>query len=153
MGTVKVVFCMDTEGPCDDPSNDELLSSWADVDRAMDKLFSDSFRKKHRDSAGRNFKIGWFFLTWSGFKTNPRGRDFGYHKVRDHYRERWGNLIDKFGDEECWHYPHPPKSGIGRAATHSAVNWLKGVSTKIALPNGKLNYLQLMVIRLCLLGT
>ena len=113
MGTVKVVFCMDTEGPCDDPSNDELLSSWADVDRAMDKLFSDSFRKKHRDSTGRNFTIGWFFLTWSGFKTNPRGRDFGYHKVRDHYRERWGNLIDKFGDEECWHYHHPPKSGIG----------------------------------------
>ena len=31
MGTVKVVFCMDTEGPCDDPSNDELLSSWANV--------------------------------------------------------------------------------------------------------------------------
>ena len=37
---VQIVFCMDTEGPCDDPSNPELLASWDAVDAAMDRLFS-----------------------------------------------------------------------------------------------------------------
>jgi hypothetical protein len=104
---------MDTEGPCDDPGNDELLKDWKKVDSAMDKLFSKEFRYKYKDSLGRNFKIGWFFLTWTGFKTNPRNRDFGYHKVRDHYKNRWGKELASYGDEECWHYHHPPKSGIG----------------------------------------
>ena len=113
MSKLYVVFCMDTEGPCDDPGNDELLKDWKKVDSAMDKLFSKEFRYKYKDSLGRNFKIGWFLLTWTGFKTNPRNRDFGYHKVRDHYKNRWGKELVSYGDEECWHYHHPPKSGIG----------------------------------------
>lgn len=113
MSKLFVVFCMDTEGPCDDPGNSELLKDWKEVDFAMDKLFSEDFRSKYRDSKGNKFKIGWFFLTWSGFITNPRNRDFGYHKVRDHYLNRWGRQIESYGDEECWHYHHPPRSGIG----------------------------------------
>ena len=101
MSKVYIVFCMDTEGPCDDPDNDSLLKTWKDVDHAMDKLFDRKFRFKYKDSMGNGLKIGWFFLTWTGFKTNPRGRDFGYHKVRDHYSERWGKLMDDYGDEEC----------------------------------------------------
>lgn len=110
---VYVVFCMDTEGPCDDPGNPELLADWPKVDHAMDKLFDEEFRNKYPDSRGGHFKIGWFFLTWTGFRTNPRGRDFGYHQVRDHYLARWGDAIRSFGDEECWHYHQPPASGIG----------------------------------------
>jgi len=113
MSKLYVVFCMDTEGPCNDPNNSEILKDWNHVDPAMDKLFTDEFRYRYKDSLGNNFKIGWFFLTWTGFKTNPRKRDFGYHKIRDHYRERWGEFIDSYGDEECWHYHHPPKSGVG----------------------------------------
>ncbi|SVB01959.1 uncharacterized protein METZ01_LOCUS154813 [marine metagenome] len=117
---VYITFCMDTEGPCDDPGNDELLKNWESVDFAMAKLFDKNFRSLYKDSSGNDFKVGWFFLTWTGFKTNPRGRDFGYHKVRDHYRGEWGGLIDKYGDEECWHYHHPPKSGIGN---EWSTNW------------------------------
>ena len=113
MPKLHVVFCMDTEGPCDDPGNSELLKNWSHVDLAMDKLFEVKTRTQYHDSFGNNFKIGWFFLTWAGFNTNPRNRDFGHHKVRDHYRERWGKLMDDYGDEECWHYHHPPHSGIG----------------------------------------
>lgn len=113
MNTVYVVFCMDTEGPCDDPNNDMLLKTWRDIDKAMDKIFENKFRNKFPDSNGTNLKIGWFFLTWTGFETNPRNRDFGYHKVRDHYVEKWGNLINKYCDEMCWHYHHPAKSKIG----------------------------------------
>lgn len=110
---VYVVFCMDTEGPCADPGNLELLDSWARVDVAMDKLFAPAFRSAVLDSRNGEFKIGWFFLTWTGFRTNPRGRDFGYHKVRDHYTQRWGHRIAETGDEECWHYHQPSESGIG----------------------------------------
>jgi len=112
-GTVQVVFCMDTEGPCADPTNASLLADWPAIDAAMDKLFAAEFRDRHRDAAGGRLTIGWFFLTWTGFTTNPRSRVFGYHAVRDHYLARWGQELREFGDEHCWHYHHPPTSGIG----------------------------------------
>jgi hypothetical protein len=110
---VDIVVCMDTEGPCADPGNPELLATWEAVDEAMDKLFSPAFRERHRDPVGGVLKFGWFFLTWTGFQTNPRDRALGYHAVRDHYVERWGDAISAHGDEHCWHYHHPPASGIG----------------------------------------
>jgi len=112
---VHVVLCMDTEGPCDDPANAELLPDWEAVDAAMDKLFHPGFRAQMPDSDGGLLRVGWFFLTWTGFTTNPRKRDFGYHRVRDHYLARWGTQLDGYGDEQCWHYHHPPASGIGNA--------------------------------------
>lgn len=122
MKKVFVVFCMDTEGPCNDPNNSQLLKNWKEVDYAMDKLFSDKFRNYKLDYFGNNFKIGWFFLTWTGFLTNPRSRDFGYHKVRDHYIERWGSQLKKYGDEHCWHYHLPDKTGIGNKW---GLNWFE----------------------------
>ena len=110
---VLVVFCMDTEGPCVDPDNPELLASWDAVDAAMEKLFDPALRARHRDGKGGALRIGWFFLAWAGFTTNPRGRAFGYHAVRDHYLERFGEAIAAAGDEQCWHYHHPPQSGVG----------------------------------------
>ena len=110
---VQVVFCMDTEGPCADPGNPELLATWEQVDAAMDKLFDAEFRARHPDPGGGQLRIGWFFLTWTGFTSNPRQRAFGYHAVRDHYLARWGARIAECGDEQGWHYHHPPASGVG----------------------------------------
>jgi hypothetical protein len=104
---------MDTEGPCADPGNPELLPTWPDVDAAMDKLLDPAFRARRRDPAGGELRIGWFFLTWTGFATNPRSRAFGYHAVRDHYLDRWGELLRTNGDEQHWHYHQPAPSGIG----------------------------------------
>jgi len=111
--SVQIVFCMDTEGPCDDPSNRALLATWDAVDAAMGRLFDPAFRERHRDPGGGCLRIGWFFLTWTGFTSNPRGRSFGYHAIRDHYIERWGGSLAAYGDEQCWHYHHPPASGVG----------------------------------------
>lgn len=110
---VSVVLCMDTEGPCADPGNPELLADWDRVDAAMDRLFDETLRRHAPDSTGGGLRIGWFFLTWTGFRTNPRGRAFGYHAVRDHYLARWGDALAALGDEQCWHYHHPAPSGIG----------------------------------------
>jgi len=112
-GAVSVVVCMDTEGPCADSADPDLLGTWDLVDGAMDKLFDEDFRGAHPDSAGGHLRIGWFFLTWTGFTSNPRRRALGYHTVRDHYLERWGTRMEVLGDEQCWHYHHPPASGIG----------------------------------------
>jgi SAM-dependent methyltransferase len=111
--TVYVVVCMDTEGPCLDADNPELLPSWEALDRAVDKLFDESFRLRHKDPHGGSLRFGWFFLTWTGFATNPRGRALGYHSVRDHYLARWRDALERWGDEQCWHYHQPPASGIG----------------------------------------
>lgn len=123
MTSVSVVVCMDTEGPCADPANPELLGTWEDVDRAVDKLFDPSFRARLPDPAGGELRIGWFFLTWTGFTANPRKRALGYHAVRDHYLERWGGRIRECGDEQCWHYHHPPRSGV---ANEWGLDWSVG---------------------------
>lgn len=110
---VDVCFFMDTEGPCDDPDLPELNATWERVDHCMDKLFAAEFREQHPDPQGGLLKIGWFFLTWTGFRTNPRKRPFGYHQVRDHWLERWGEELARYGDEHCWHYHHPHENGVG----------------------------------------
>jgi Methyltransferase domain len=94
---VNVCFLMDTEGPCDDPDKPELNATW--------------------------LRVGWFFLTWTGFRTNPRSRPFGYHRVRDHWLERWGGEMTLYGDEHCWHYHHPPESGVGN---EWGLDWTRG---------------------------
>jgi hypothetical protein len=110
---VQIVVCMDTEGPCADPSNPTLLADWPLVDAATRTLFDEAFRNRHRDPSGGRLTFGWFFLTWTGFTTNPRGRAMGYHAVRDHYLSRWGDHLRAYGDEQCWHYHHPARSGVG----------------------------------------
>lgn len=104
---------MDTEGPCADPDNPDLLGTWEQVDRAMDSVFDPAFRQRFADPSGGTLAIGWFFLTWTGFDTNPRQRDFGYHRVRDHYLARWGETLRAGPDEECWHYHHPAANKVG----------------------------------------
>ena len=37
LAEVQIVVCIDTEGPCADPGNPELLANWGAVDAAMDK--------------------------------------------------------------------------------------------------------------------
>jgi SAM-dependent methyltransferase len=112
-GSVQVVFCMDTEGPCRDPGNSELLPDWPSVDRAMDRLFDPDFRARFPAPDGSHLQIGWFFLTWVGFTSNPRDRAFGYHAVRDHYLKRYASRLEQLGDEHCWHYHHPDVSRVG----------------------------------------
>ena len=118
--SVQFVLCIDTEGPCVDPARSDLLPSWESVDGAMSRIFDSCFRQRYPDSNGGHLRVGWFFLTWSGFETNPRQRPFGYHAVRDHYIERWRDRIMETGDEQCWHYHHPAPS---RVANEWGLDW------------------------------
>lgn len=112
-GTLYVVFAMDTEGPATDAQHLDLLRDWEAIDKALATLFSNGFRSRLTDTEGRPLVMSWFMLYWTGFTTNPVKRDFGYHKVLDHYRRTWGKAMERFGDGIYWHYHHPPRSEVG----------------------------------------
>ena len=113
MKKIFIALNVDTEGPVTDETHSDLLNNWKAIDESLKKIFSDSFRQEFSDSSGEPVKFNWFIMDWAGFKTNPVKRDFGYHKIFDHYVENFGSSIKKFNDGIYWHYHHPPKSGIG----------------------------------------
>jgi hypothetical protein len=108
---VYVVPAIDTEGPVCDPSRTDLLDNWEKVERAFVEVADPKWRYANADSFGGPACLTWFLLDWVGFKTNPRGRDLGHHKVFDRYRS-WISRTP-WADELGWHYHHVPVSGIG----------------------------------------
>jgi len=112
-GKLYVVFAIDAEGPAFDPRQPEILSTWDAVDEFLARIFSPDFRTRVTDSEGGWLIISWFIMSWTGFTTNPVRRDFGYHKIYDHYMERWGARMREYRDGVYWHYHHPAPSGVG----------------------------------------
>lgn len=114
-GFGKLYLCpvINAMGPVTDHRHNDLLNSWAEVDRYLERLFSDEYRGLYRDSGGGGIVFSWFFISWSGFRTNPVKRDFGYFTIYDHYCKVWGDHISRFGDGIYWMYNHPPASGVG----------------------------------------
>jgi len=121
-GRLFVVPVINTMGPVVDPRHDDLLNTWVDVDRAAERYFTDDYRYRFPDSQGRPAIFSWFFISWSGFTSNPVGRDFGWFNIYDHYRERFGAEMDRFGDGLHWMYNHPPSSGVGN---EWGLDWLQ----------------------------
>jgi len=110
-GRVYIVLALDTEGPVS--TRPDLLSTWDAVDQFVGRLFTPEYRRQVRDSEGGGLVISWFVLTWTGFRTNPAGRDFGYHRIHDHYTARWGDAMRLWGDGLYWHYHQPAPSRVG----------------------------------------
>lgn len=113
IGTLFVVPIINAMGPVTDSKHDDLLSTWDEVDRCVGKIFDPSYRSRYKDTSGHGAIFSWFFISWSGFRTNPVRRDFGYFTIYDHYRQVWGKQIRRFGDALYWMYNHPPASGVG----------------------------------------
>lgn len=113
IGTLSVCPIINTMGPVVDARHNDLLHSWQDVDRCLDRLFSPAYREQYRDSSGAPLKFSWFTISWSGFKSNPVQRDFGYFNILDHYRQGYGDRMAAYGDGVYWMYNHPPASGVG----------------------------------------
>lgn len=89
----------------------DLLGTWEAVDAWLERFFSPEYRGAFPDSEGRSLVASWFMLHWTGFTSNPMCREFGYHKILDHYLTRWGWAIRRYGDDVQWHYHHPAPSG------------------------------------------
>jgi len=112
-GKLYVCPIINTMGPVVDSRHADLLNTWADVDQGCDKIFSEDYRSRYPDSDGRGAVFSWFVISWSGFRSNPVQRDFGYFNVLDHYVERYAEKMRRHGDDIYWMYNHPPASGVG----------------------------------------
>ena len=79
--------------------------NWKKIKEMTDRIFSDKFRKKYCDTFGNPWVFNWFCLDHVGYKTNPRRRELGHHKIFDFYKK---TLLKnkKFNDGLFWHF-HP----------------------------------------------
>ncbi|HLO78447.1 MAG TPA: hypothetical protein VK196_18480 [Magnetospirillum sp.] len=96
-----------------DSRQPDLLGTWQAVDDAWAPAFDEAFRLRYPDSAGRGLAYSHFFVSWSGFRTNPVQRPFGWHTCYDHFRESFGPQMARWNDEQYWMYNHPSPTGIG----------------------------------------
>jgi hypothetical protein len=113
VGKLYVILFENSLGPVTDSRHNDLANTWEELDKWVSKLFEPSFRSKYKDSAGNSVKISWAFVSWSGFKTNPVKRDFGWYTVYDHIVLTYGKQLKEYGDGVYWMYNHPDKSGVG----------------------------------------
>ena len=100
-------------GPVVDPRHDDLLNNWDDVDAALRPAMRDGYRMRHADDVGRGTVFSFSCVSWSGFDSNPVERDFGYHTIFDHYRDHFGEELERWGDTLYWMYNHPAPSKVG----------------------------------------
>jgi hypothetical protein len=113
IGNLYICPVINTMGPAIDPKHKDLLNSWNDVDTALGQIFDPTYRTQVKDSAGQGAIFSWFFVSWSGFRSNPVQRDLGYFTIYDHYRAKWGEAMRRYGDGMYWMYNHPAASGVG----------------------------------------
>ncbi len=113
IGNLYICPVINAMGPVIDPKHDDLLGSWDDIDALMQTIFSPEYRHKYPDSAGNPAIFSWFFISWSGFKSNPVQRKMGWFDIYDYYKNRWGEQMAQYGDDLYWMYNHPAASGVG----------------------------------------
>jgi len=121
-GTLFVAPVINAMGPVTDPKHNDLLNTWHDVDHCVSKLFQKDYRERYSDSSGHGAAFSFFFISWSGFNSNPVHRDFGYFSIYDHYKRVFGAQMESYGDQLYWMYNHPHESGIGNVW---GLDWLQ----------------------------
>lgn len=113
VGRLFVVTALNSMGPVIDPKHNDLLNSWKDVSQAFKKACQPEYRRRFLDDDGNALKFSFFCVSWSGFKTNPVQRDFGWHTIFDYYKTNFQHDVEKWDDAFYWMYNHPAASGIG----------------------------------------
>lgn len=79
--------------------------NWKKINTMMNEINSKKFRTQLVDSYNAPYKFTWHCLDHVNYKSNPRKRDLGHHKIFDYYK----NQIKKnqsFNDDIQWHF-HP----------------------------------------------
>lgn len=121
-GTLFIVPVINAMGPVTDPKHHDLLNSWEAVNSAFQYGCTENYRLRYPDSENKGLKFSLFCISWSGFKSNPVKRDFGWHTIFDNYKHFFKTEMQRWGDELYWMYNHPPESGIGN---EWGLDWLQ----------------------------
>lgn len=99
------------------------LGDWTEVDKVLDVLMNDKFRKRIPDDNGAGWVFNWFCLDHVGFLgKNPRRRDAGYGNIYSHYlaKLKENDSLDK--DLLQFHYHPLPMNGHYNYCGTSYVN-------------------------------
>ena len=81
------------------------LGSWEEIGRMLERITTDEYREKLKDSDNNGWVFSWFCMDHVGFTgNNPRKRDVGYHNIFDYYKNRYKGEVSR--DIIQWHY-HP----------------------------------------------
>ena len=86
----------------------ELLnynSDWSELDKMLDVLLSDDFRKQFPDDFGDGWVYSWHCMDHIGYSNNPRHKDVGYGNIIRFYRSKLRSF-ERSKDEINWHF-HP----------------------------------------------
>lgn len=94
--------------------------SWADINRMLDILLSEGFRKRHVDDFGNGWVYSWHCMDHLGYADNPRHKDVGYGNIFRFYRSK---LLESGStqDELNWHF-HP--LSLTRNPIHAATSYV-----------------------------
>lgn len=93
-----------------DPHKITTKGNWEEIQKMLDIVTSDAFRRKLTDTNGNGWIFSWFCMDHVGFTgQNPRRRDAGHHKIFDHYVDMI--LKQKKRDIIGFHHHPVPFSG------------------------------------------
>ena len=74
--------------------------NWGEIDEMLERITSEEYRMKFKDSFGGGYKYNWFIMDWSDFKINPRCRDQGFNNIYTHYKDFYDiHDLYKWNDE------------------------------------------------------
>ncbi len=81
-----------------------MNSTWDQIDRMLDIITTEKYRKQITDSFGSGWIYNWMCMSHVGFTgNNPRRRDIGYFNIYDHFKEYLDSNNDT-NDLLQWHY-------------------------------------------------
>lgn len=95
----------DAVAKCFSPELLRYNENWADINRMLDDLLSDEFRKNDIDDFGNGWVYSWHCMDHMGYFNNPRHKDVGYGKAFRFYKSK---ILETGStqDEINWHF-HP----------------------------------------------
>jgi len=94
-------------------------NNWEKLNSMLKKITSPEYRNKIKDSFGNGWIYSWFCVDHVGYKTNLRNREFGYHKIFDHYTKLTNLKSNKFDGVHFHYHPMP----FNRNAHHCATSY------------------------------
>ena len=96
------------------------LDSFSKINKMLNNIESKKYRNSIKDDFGNGWIFNWFCMDHVNFKSNPRKRVIGYHKIFDFYINRVQNLNQCKKDAIHFHF-HP--HSISNHAHHSGTHW------------------------------
>lgn len=95
---------------------------WGMIGAMLARFWSAPAQDALRDPEGRPWTTTWFCCDHVDYRENPQGRDIGYHKVFDFYRDALAARAESADEIEFHFHPRPLSGRANSNATHWFAN-------------------------------